>query len=146
MKKVIVLFCLVVQNYSVSAGLTSDKAADVKTIATGDLLSWSIGLVIVLGLFFLLVWVMKKLSGGSVAGSGQMQVLGGLSLGMREKIVLLKVGKQQLILGVSPGHIEKLHVLQGEDCLETESNTNSSSAANSFASKLSQIMQGKKYG
>ncbi len=146
MKKVSVLFYLVLQNSSVNAGLTSDKATNVKTIAMGDLLNWSIGLVIVLGLFFLLAWIMKKLSNGSIMGSGQMQILGGLSLGMREKIVLLKVGNQQLILGVSPGHIEKLHVLQGDDCLETEVNTNSSNAANSFASKLSQVMQGKKHG
>jgi len=146
MKKCTALFFLMLQNFSVSAGLTSDKATSVKTIDVGDLLNWSIGLVIVLGLFFLLTWLMKKLSGGSVAGSGQMQIIGGLSLGVREKIVLLKVGNQQLVLGVSPGRIEKLHVLQGEDCLETQANTNSSGTENNFANKLSQIMKGKNHG
>jgi flagellar protein FliO/FliZ len=146
MKKITTLLVFVLLTPSVSAGFKSDKATTVKTIATGDILNWSIGLVIVLGLFFLLVWVMKKLNGGSVAGSGKMQVLGGLSLGMREKIVLLKVGNQQLILGVSPGHIEKLHVLKGEDCLVSESAIKPVATANNFASKLSQIMQGKTYG
>lgn len=144
MNKAAILLGFVLLKPSVGLGLTSDKTTAVKTIATGDILNWSVGLVIVLGLFFLLVWLMKKLSGGSVAGSGQMQVMGGISLGMREKIVLLKVGNQQLILGVSPGHIEKLHVLQGEDCLVSESTTRLTETGNNFASKLSQIMQGKK--
>jgi len=146
MKRLTTLLGFVLLTPSVSVGFTSNKATAVKTIATGDILNWSIGLVIVLGLFFLLAWVMKKLNGGSISGSGQMQVLGGLSLGMREKIVLLKVGNQQLILGVSPGHIEKLHVLKGEDCLVSESAPKSIETANSFASKLSQIMQGKNHG
>lgn len=145
MKTITTLLGLVLLTPSVSIGVTSDKATAAKTIATGDLLNWSVGLVIVLCLFFLLAWVVKKLSGGSVAGSGQMQVLGGISLGMREKIVLLKVGNQQLILGVSPGHIEKLHILQGEDCLVSEPTTNLTETGNNFASKLSQIMQGKKH-
>lgn len=145
MKRITTLLSFVLLKPSVSVGLTTDNATTVKTIATGDMLNWSIGLVIVLCLFFLLAWLMKKLSGGTVAGSGQMQILGGLSLGMREKIVLLKVGNQQLVLGVSPGRVEKLHVLQGEDCLVSESTTRLTETGSNFASKLAQIMQGKNH-
>jgi flagellar protein FliO/FliZ len=145
MKRITILLGFVLLKPSVSVGITTDNATTVKTLATGDILNWSIGLVIVLGLFFLLAWLMKKLSGGTVAGSGKMQILGGLSLGMREKIVLLKVGDQQLVLGVSPGRIEKLHVLQGEDCLVPEPTTRLTETGSNFASKLADIMQGKNH-
>lgn len=117
----------------------------VKTVTTGNLLSWSIGLVIVLSVFFLLVWLLKKINTGSVTGSGQLRIMGGLSLGMRERIVLLKAGNKQLILGVSPGRIETLHVLEGEDCLANDSERSVQGSENSFAKKLSQVMQWKNH-
>ena len=90
------------------------------TIASGDIAAWGIGLLMVLSVFFLCAWGVRKLSGLTVAGSEKMRVVGGLSLGMREKIILLQVGRKQLILGLTPGRIETLHVLEGEDCLIRE--------------------------
>ena len=89
----------------------------VRTVASSDIAAWGIGLLIVLGVFFLCVWGMRKLSGLTVSGTEKMRMVGGLSLGMREKVILLQVGKKQLILGVTPGRIETLHVLEGDDCL-----------------------------
>ena len=60
---------------------------------------------------------MRKLSGISAGGTEKMRIVGGLSLGMREKVILLQVGKKQLVLGVTPGRIDALHVLEGDDCL-----------------------------
>lgn len=105
------------------------------TVASGDIAVWSIGLLIVLSVFFLCVWGVRKLSGLTVSGAEKMRVIGGLSLGLREKIILLQVGKKQLILGVTPGRIETLHVLEGEDCL-IKQETVSASAETGFAQKL----------
>lgn len=117
----------------------------VRTVSSGDMLQWSVGLLIVLAIFFLCVWGMRKLSGMTVGGTEKMRVVGGLSLGMREKIVLLQVGKKQLILGVTPGRIDTLHVLEGDDCLA--GNEPPSMAIDSgFALKLRQVMTGRTDG
>ena len=92
----------------------------VRTVSSGDMLHWSVGLLIVLSIFFLCVWAMRKLSGITVNGAEKMRVVGGLSLGMREKVILLQIGKKQLVLGVTPGRIDALHVLEGDDCLNSE--------------------------
>jgi flagellar protein FliO/FliZ len=92
----------------------------VRTISSGDMLHWGMGLLIVLAIFFFCVWGMRKLSGISAGGTEKMRVVGGLSLGMREKVILLQVGKKQLVLGVTPGRIDALHVLEGDDCLGNE--------------------------
>jgi flagellar protein FliO/FliZ len=110
-----------------------------KPVSTGNLLNWSVGLVIVLSIFFLLIWLLKKINTGFVAGSGQLRVIGGLSLGMREKIVVLRAGRKQLILGVSPGKIETLHVLEGDDCLSDDQGKKVRRQDNSFANKLFQV-------
>lgn len=117
----------------------------VRTVSSGDMLHWSIGLLIVLGIFFLCVWGMRKLSGITVNGAGKMRVVGGLALGMREKVVLLQVGKKQLVLGVTPGRIDALHVLEGDDCL----NSNEQAAIgkdSGFAAIVAQVIKGRTDG
>ena len=123
------------------------SAADIqkqtaRTVASGDIAMWSIGLLIVLCVFFLCVWGVRKLGGLSVSGAEKMRVVGGLSLGMREKVILLQVGNKQLILGVTPGRIETLHVLEGDDCLLKEEAL-SSNAASGFAQKLLQAIKAR---
>lgn len=113
-----------------------------RTVATGDIAAWSLGLLVVLSVFFLCVWGVRKLSGLSVGGAEKMRVIGGLSLGLREKVILLQVGRKQLILGVTPGRIETLHVLEGDDCLIKEE-TVSAPAETGFAQKLRQAIKAR---
>lgn len=103
---------------------------------------WGMGLLIVLSIFFLCVWGVRKLSGLTVSGAEKMRVVGGLSLGLREKVILLQVGKKQLILGVTPGRIETLHVLEGDDCL-IKAETVSSATETGFAQKLLQALKAR---
>jgi flagellar protein FliO/FliZ len=111
-----------------------------RAAASGNILNWSLGLLIVLSVFFLCVWGVRKLGGLPLNGTEQMRIVGGLSLGMREKIILVQVGKKQLILGVTPGRIEKLHVLENDDCL---AKTQSLDAVSGFSQKLMQAMKGR---
>jgi flagellar protein FliO/FliZ len=119
-------------------GADAPKAA-VRAVAAGDIAAWGIGLLAVLSLFLLCIWGVSRLNGLTVR-AGKMRVVGGLSLGMREKVMLLQVGKKQLILGVTPGRIETLLVLEGDDCLLRE---DAGPAANGsgFAQKLMQAMK-----
>ncbi|MCK5189606.1 MAG: flagellar biosynthetic protein FliO, partial [Methylococcales bacterium] len=88
------------------------------------------------------IFLLRKANKFSVTGSGKMTVLGGLSLGMREKVILLQVGKKQLILGVTPGRIETLHVLEGEDCLNNDHQQPLAGEASSFSQMFKLAMKG----
>jgi flagellar protein FliO/FliZ len=107
-----------------------------RTVASSDIVQWSLGLVVVLGVFFLCIWSVRKFSGfNNASGADKMRVVGGLSLGMREKVILLQVGKKQLVLGVTPGRIQTLHVLEGEDCL-TRGDMTAGTIRGTFAQEL----------
>lgn len=109
-------------------------------ISSTDLLGWALGLLVVLAIFGVCVWAIRQLQRQQLNTGDRLQIVGGLSLGMRERIVLVQAGKKQLILGVTPSRIDTLHVLEGDDCLNkmiTEP------AENSFAHKLKQVMKGK---
>ncbi len=69
------------------------------------------GLVLVLALILGLAWMLKRLGHLPGAGKGGVQILGGVSLGPRERAVLLSVDGTRLLVGVAPGRVQTLHVL-----------------------------------
>lgn len=73
-----------------------------------------LGLTVVLLLMFFLAWLAKRLRlvPGAMASGGVMKVLAVLQLGNREKILLVQVGEQQLVLGVTSHQITCLHQLE----------------------------------
>ena len=113
-----------------------------KTITSTDISVWGIGLVIVLSIFFVCVWALRKLNASTANSAEKMRIVGGFPLGLREKVILLQVGKKQLILGITPGRIETLHVLEGDDCLIKEP-TMTTETANGFAQKLLQAISAR---
>ena len=84
-------------------------------LATGDIASATLrmvaGLAIVLGLLAATAWVSKRFRAGSGARGGAIEILTGLSLGNRERVVLLKVGSDQVLVGISPSGLRTLHVI-----------------------------------
>jgi flagellar protein FliO/FliZ len=70
-----------------------------------------IGLGLVVGVIFALAWGVRRFTGLPGMASGTIRLLGGLSVGTRERVVLLQVGTTQLVVGVAPGRVQTLHVL-----------------------------------
>ena len=66
-------------------------------------------LVIVLGLVFLCAWSAKKLQLTRLVAQPKIRVIASHQLGRREKIVLVEIDNQQLLLGVTRGGISVLH-------------------------------------
>ncbi len=107
-------------------------------------LNWLLALVIVLMLFFACVWILRKLNGGNgPSNSARMRIVGGVTLGLREKVVLLQVGSKQLVLAVTPGRIETLTVLEGDDCVTAALSAGQAAADTQFAQKLMQALKGR---
>ena len=73
---------------------------------------WASGLCVVLILILACAWLLRKFNHLSVSGGATLKIMGGISVGARERIVLLKAGKRQLLVGVSPGRIQALHIFE----------------------------------
>ena len=80
-------------------------------INTGNIIELVLGLVVVIVLIVLLTWIMRRVGTMNPQISGSMRVLGALSVGTRERVVLLKIGEEQVLVGVAPGRVQALHVL-----------------------------------
>lgn len=114
------------------------KTAEI--ISYQHIINWSVGLLIVLALFFLCIWLSKKTGLLTLNSPQKLRVVSALSLGVREKIIVVQVGDKQLVLGVTPSRIEKLLLLEDEACLQEKISV--TEAENSFAIKLKQAMTG----
>jgi flagellar protein FliO/FliZ len=70
-----------------------------------------LGLVLIIGLLLFAATLARKFLAGKGFGQGGMRVIGGVALGARERIVLLEVGEEWLVIGIVPGQIRTLHKL-----------------------------------
>ena len=85
--------------------------AVVEPLSTSYLMKLTGGLVLVVAAIFCFAWLLKRLKLTQHSQHGLLKVVAGLPLGTRDRIIVLQVGKEQLLLGLSPGRIEKLHTL-----------------------------------
>lgn len=71
-----------------------------------------IGLGLVLFAIVAMAWGVRRVFRIQPDMQGQLKVLAGVSMGPRERVVLLQAGSTQLLLAVVPGRIQTLHVLE----------------------------------
>jgi flagellar protein FliO/FliZ len=105
-------------------------------VSSTALLETVLGLILVLGIIFVLAWLIKRTNRFQTSVNGEMKVIAGLALGPRERAVLLQVGEQQILVGVTTQHVQTLHVL--ETPIPVDSNK---FKPINFADKLHQIIK-----
>ncbi|MBD0683640.1 MULTISPECIES: flagellar biosynthetic protein FliO [unclassified Pseudomonas] len=99
--------------------MAAEPASTVATASTagsgmaGQLAQLMLGLLLVLGLIFFLAWLLRRVQQAGPTGKGQViDIVGSRALGPRDRLVLVQVGSEQILLGLSPGSITALHVLK----------------------------------
>lgn len=92
---------------------TAATAPMVNSGVAGQLTQLVFGLLLVLGLIFFLAWLLRRVQQAGPAGKGQViELIGSRALGPRDRLMLVQVGSEQILLGLSPGTITALHVLK----------------------------------
>lgn len=80
-------------------------------LSLSELLRVAGGLIAVVALFLAAIWLLKRLQPGQRAAAGPIRVLSTLHLSPRDRLLLVQVGTQQLLLGSSAQGLHCLHVL-----------------------------------
>jgi flagellar biosynthetic protein FliO len=86
--------------------------APTEPASLSQLLQVAGGLLLVVIFIFALAWLLRRAGMVSGVAGSVLRVLGVLSVGQREKLVLVQVGDKQLLVGVTPGSVTTLHVLE----------------------------------
>lgn len=109
-------------------------------IQTDYIVQVLLSLVLVVGVILLLSFVVKKLNLQTRSGTGAVRILSVVPISAKDKLLLVKVGEEQLLLGSSPGSVTKLHKL--EQPIETNTKSDSPLEQKSFLSVLSAARRG----
>ena len=89
-------------------------------ISTGYFIKLILALVVVLGLVFFLAWAVKKFQYLPALGHGAIKVLNTRAIGQKDRLLLVQIGEEQLLLGVSSNGIQALHKLKEPLTFENE--------------------------
>lgn len=95
------------------------QAAPQEFEGVSGMLSVLLSLVVVLAVVFAVAWGMRRMQGLASMRNAHMKIVAQMALSTRERLVIVEVGGEQILLGVGPGVIRKLHKL--EEPIDTES-------------------------
>lgn len=102
----------------------------------GQLTQLVLGLLLVLGLIFFLAWLLRRVQQAGPGGKGQViELIASRALGPRDRLVLVQIGNEQILLGLTPGTISALHVLK-----EPVQVPGTEQATPEFAQRLMELM------
>ncbi len=85
---------------------------------TGNVLKMVLGLAVVLAVMALISWLVKRMLPNAAGQNSAIKVLGGVSVGSRERVVVLEVADRWLVVGVAQGQVSAIANLEvGSDQL-----------------------------
>lgn len=111
-------------------------------ISTESTLQMIGALLLVLAVIVGGTWLLRRFALLPTVASGVVKVVAATGVGQRERVVVVEINRTWLVLGVAPGRVNKLHVLNkpAADTANTETEAEHPPAG-AFAAQLNQSME-----
>lgn len=78
--------------------------------AASGMAQTALSLVLVLGAIFALAWLLRRLQGVRPGLAGALSIKAGLQVGSRERVLWIRAGDKDLLIGVAAGRVQTLHI------------------------------------
>lgn len=109
LKKIIYLISII----SPMLVLAASKAGEFKSpITSYAVMKMCVGLIIVIIMLYATLYFLKKIQQVKTHNKKGMKIIDGLSLGMRDKLLLIEVNQCQILIAVTPGNIRKIETFK----------------------------------
>jgi flagellar protein FliO/FliZ len=92
-----------------SQSLWAADPSSLNGINHSEMLRMVLGLIIVLVVILALSWIVKRMNGVTFTSTKGFQYMGGMVVGPKEKVMLLKAGTRYLLIGIGSASINLLH-------------------------------------
>ncbi|MGB9983337.1 flagellar biosynthetic protein FliO [Herbaspirillum sp. AP21] len=129
-----------------SAPLTAVPAVTGSALPSsgGSIFTMLFGLVAVLAVMAGIAWLLKRFGlSQNLSGHAAAKVVGGVSVGSRERVMVIEVGEQWIVVGVAPGRVNALATLPRQELTAQQS---SQTGAPAFATWLKHTMDKRNGG
>ncbi|MDE2294420.1 MAG: flagellar biosynthetic protein FliO [Gammaproteobacteria bacterium] len=115
--------------------MTSIAASAASPFSIGSLVQTTLSLALVLASILAVAWALKRARLAPRGGRGTIGVIDQLAIGPRERVVLVRVGDAQLLLGIGPSGIVGLAPLANPVAVDPPAAT-----ATGFADRLREFL------
>ena len=115
----------------------------VPSLGFGAVLQTLVGLVVVIGFVFGCAWLARKFGFQGGKRGGLVKVVGGASLGNKERVAVVEVGDTWLVLGAGPGNVRLLHTMPAGSAEVEGVGVTAPSSAGSFGAKFRDALAGE---
>lgn len=92
--------------------LAAAQEAAVAPSSSGGLFKVFFGLLLVLAVIAAVAWLMKQLTAVKGGSQSVARVVGGVSVGTRERVVVVEVADRWIVVGVAPGQVSSIANLE----------------------------------
>ena len=103
------------------------------------------GLIVVLGVIAVLAWLARRFTPAASAQGALLKKVGAMSLGPRERVVVVEVADTWLVLGVTAQQVNTLHtlakVVPAAGISEATGSAADKTAARAFATLLARVLK-----
>ncbi|GAB7524271.1 flagellar biosynthetic protein FliO [Paraburkholderia sp. 2C] len=93
----------------IASGVGAGSA--VPALGVGALVQTIVGLAVVIALVFGCAWLARRLGLQPGQRGGLVKTVGGTSLGGKERVAVVEIGDQWLVLGAAPGNVRLLYAM-----------------------------------
>lgn len=107
----------------------------------GSAVEMLLSLIVVLALMFAMVWLLKRVQRVRGGVAGAMQIHAGLSLGGKERVVLVEAGGKHFLLGVSASGVNLIYSYEQAPVLPQREPLPMPPLAKAFSSWLDEAMK-----
>ncbi|GAB4392635.1 MAG: hypothetical protein Tsb005_07460 [Gammaproteobacteria bacterium] len=83
-----------------------------ESLLNEQLLQLLLHLFLVIVLIFAVAYIARRYFNKTINPIGPLSIVASLSLGLKEKLVLIQVADKQILLSISPGRITKIHLFE----------------------------------
>ncbi|MFL9923741.1 flagellar biosynthetic protein FliO [Herbaspirillum lusitanum] len=107
-----------------AAAVTAPATPSATTVAanssmpspTGSVFTMMLGLIAVLAIMAAIAWLFKRagLTQG-LSGNSAAKIIGGVSVGTRERVMVIEVADQWIVVGVAPGRVNALATMPRQE-------------------------------
>ena len=107
--------------FSISAAHAQNATSTVATASTsttstaGNLMQVTLGLMVVLGLMAAAAWALRRFNMAKGHNAAQIKIIGGVSVGNRERVMVVEIADQWIVVGVAPGRVNALATMAKQE-------------------------------
>jgi len=93
--------------------MAADSVGTAATTPSG--LQALLGFAVVLALMAAAAWLLRRFGMPRMTGNTPVRIVGGVSVGARERVLVVEAGDQWIVLGVAPGRVNALMTMPRQE-------------------------------